>query len=171
MPRNLEIKARLRDERRIRAALAALGARALAVEHQTDRYYGLGEGGRVKLRVIRGRRAQLIRYTRPETSGVRTSDYEITPVCDPWTRRCVVPAGRPMVVVRKRREILLLDNVRIHLDAVDDLGRFLELEAVVDATHDEGCCAAAIATITAALGIGPEDLLRRSYADLLLERG
>ena len=85
----------------------------------------------MKLRTCGRGAAELIRYDRPEDGGVRTSDYEVTPVRD--ARRQAVPGaedGEPIAVVRKRRELLLLDNVRIHLDEVDGLGTFLELEAV-----------------------------------------
>ena len=83
---------------------------------------------------------------------------------------CLVPQGEPLVVVRKRREILLRENVRIHLDAVDGLGTFLELEAVVDETHGDARCRAQVAELMAALGIGAAELIPASYADLLLAR-
>jgi predicted adenylyl cyclase CyaB len=70
--------------------------------------------------------------------------------------------------VRKRREIYLRDNVRFHLDTVDDLGNFLELEAVVDSAHDEATCRAQIDDIVAALRLDPSTFIRASYADLLL---
>src|SRR5882724_6639263 len=133
VPRNLEIKVRVADLAPARATAARLGARPAGVEVQVDRYYELEGESRLKLRTVPGRSAELIRYRRPESDAVRTSDYEVTPVRDAQARRCLVPKTRPIVTVRKRREVLLLDNVRIHLDEVDGLGRFLELEAVVDA--------------------------------------
>jgi predicted adenylyl cyclase CyaB len=82
-----------------------------------------------------------------------------------------VPKSAPLVVVCKRREVLLWDNVRIHLDQVDGLGTFLELEAVVDALHDETACRAQIDRLMDALRLSESDLIRASYAELLLERG
>ena len=134
---------------------------------QLDRYYELEGGSRLKLRTVPGRPPELIRYRRPESDAVRTSDYEVTLVRDAEARRCLVPKTRPVVSVRKRREVLLLDNVRIHLDEVDGLGRFLELEAVVDATHDEAACRRRLADITSALGLREADFIRASYAELL----
>src|SRR5512143_3937757 len=93
-----------------RATSLALGARSTGIDAQVDRYYVLDGGDRVKLRTCRDG-MQLVRYSRPETDGVRPSDYAIVPDPDPALR----PGGAPLVVVRKRREILLLDNVRIHL--------------------------------------------------------
>ncbi len=170
MPRNLEVKARLPDLAAARATVARLGARPAGIEVQVDRYYELEGGWRVKLRSVRGRGAELIRYRRPETEAVRISDYEVTPVRDRAARRCLVPKGRPLVTVRKRREVHLLDNVRVHLDEVEELGTFLELEAVVDAAHDEAACSRRIGAITAALGLGEDAFIRASYAELLRAR-
>ena len=137
VPRNLEIKVRVADLAPARATATRLGARPAGVEVQVDRYYELEGESRLKLRTVPGRPAELIRYRRPESDAVRTSDYEVTLVRDAEARRCLVPKTRPVVTVRKRREVLLLDNVRIHLDSVESLGTFVELEAVVDDAHDE----------------------------------
>lgn len=167
MARNIEMKARVADLAAVRAAALAAGARPHAVEAQVDRYYTLDGGRRVKLRTIDGGAAALIEYHRPEAAGVRASDYTITPVRDAAAGVCLVPKGRPLVEVRKRREILLWDNVRIHLDAVDGLGTFIELEAVVDAAHDDARCHAQVAALMAAFAIADAALIRASYAELL----
>ncbi len=167
MPRNLEIKVRVVDLEPARTAAARLGAHPAGIEVQVDRYFELDGGSRLKLRTVPGRPAELIRYRRPESSGVRTSDYEMTPVRDAEARRCLVPKARPVVTVRKRREVLLLDNVRFHLDEVDGLGTFLELEAAVDAAHDEAACRRRVSEITAALGLREADFIRASYAELV----
>jgi len=166
MARNIEIKARLADLSAARAVAVGLGARAYVVEEQVDSYYALESGRRVKVRRINGGRSELIDYQRPEATGVRASDYTITPLPD----RDAAPAGEPLVVVRKRREVLLIDNVRVHLDQVDELGTFLELEAVVDAAHDDRACRAQVDRIMEALGLREADLIRASYAELLIHR-
>ena len=167
MPRNIEIKVRVGDLDATRRRALALGAHLLTSEKQVDRYYRLDGEHRVKLRTINGRPAHVIEYHRPETRGVRTSNYTLTPVRDPDELACLVPKGKPLVVVSKEREILLLDNVRIHLDVVDGLGTFLELEAVVDAAHNDTTCHEQIAAVMAALGVSQEELVRASYAELL----
>jgi len=170
MPRNIEIKVRVADLEAVRRLCVRFGASAHTVEEQTDRYYTLDGDRRVKLRTIRGGRAELIEYRRAEATGVRASDYSVTAVRDAAAGRCAVPRGRPLVVVRKRREVWLWDNVRIHLDTVDGLGTFLELEAVIDARHDEAACRAQVATVMEALGLSQSELLRASYADLVRQR-
>ena len=167
MARNVEVKARLDDLDAARAAATSAGARFVWADVQVDRYYELDGGRRVKLRTCGRGPAELIRYDRPERAGVRASDYEVLPVRDPDAKACVVPKGEPLVVVRKRRELWLVDNVRIHLDTVDGLGTFFELEAVVDATHDEAACRGAVYRLLAVLGVAEADCVRASYGDLL----
>lgn len=169
MPRNIEIKVRLAAIDDARAIALGLGAAPHAVEEQTDRYYTLDGGRRVKLRTVAGGRAELVEYRRPEATGVRASEYTVTPVRDGAAQRCLVPKGSALVVVRKRREILLWDNVRIHLDEVDGLGTFLELEAAVDAAHDDALCRTQVASLMEALSLTDADLIRASYAELLRE--
>jgi predicted adenylyl cyclase CyaB len=65
------------------------------------------------------------------------------------------------------RQLYRLDNVRIHLDAVEDLGDFLELEAIVDATHDEATCRRAAEHLLRRLEIAPAAFESRAYIDLL----
>jgi predicted adenylyl cyclase CyaB len=166
MPRNVEIKARLADLAAARAIAERVGARFTWADDQVDRYFELDGGRRVKLRTT-GRGAELIRYDRSEDAGVRVSAYEVSPVRDAEAEACLVPKTRPLVTVRKRRELWLLDNVRIHLDTVDGLGTFLELEAVVDATHDEARCRAAVDRLLGAFGLSEAACLRASYGDLL----
>lgn len=167
MPRNVEIKARVADLASVREAALRIGARFHAVEVQTDRYYTVDGAHRVKLRTIAGGRAELVEYWRSEATGVRASDYTITPVRDEAAGLCLVPKGQPRVVVRKRREILLWDNVRIHLDEVDGLGTFLELEAVVDERHDEPTCWAQVDMLMRALALRDDELIRASYAEMV----
>ncbi len=167
MARNIEIKAALADLAAARAIVIRLGAVPHSIEEQTDRYFTLDGAHRVKMRTIAGGRAELIDYRRHEHDGVRASEYTVSPVRHDGA--CAVPKGDPIVVVRKRREILLWDNVRIHLDTVDRLGTFLELEAVVDAEHDDAVCRGQVAAVLRALGVREGDLIRASYAELLLD--
>ncbi len=164
MAENVEIKARCASLARLRETALVSGAVAAGVLEQVDRYFEIDGHRRVKVRSFADGGAELIEYDRPEIDGVRLSHYRVTPVGDgfgPFVGR------EPLLVVRKRRELLLLDNVRVHLDQVDDLGSFLELEAVVDEEHDEARCRRQVDELLAAFGLGENDLIRASYSDLL----
>jgi predicted adenylyl cyclase CyaB len=69
--------------------------------------------------------------------------------------------------VRKRRLLFLVGRTRIHLDAVEGLGEFLELEVVLGEgeSAEEGVVEAH--RIMAALGVGPEQLVQGAYVDHL----
>lgn len=170
MRRNVEIKARLADLDGARRAVLALGARSEGLREQTDRYFQVSsEGGeRLKLRTVPGREAELVRYRRPESEAVRSSDYEITIVRDDAELERVIAGRQPIITVRKLREVLLLDNVRIHLDQVEHLGSFVEFEALVDDQHDDQLCHGQVRQLMAALGLHETDLLQASYSDMLL---
>jgi len=129
---NVEVKLRCADLERARERALALGARPAGVEHQVDTYF-CTRSGRLKLRERHPAPAELIAYLRPDTPGARRSDYQLVVVPDPAGLRGLLAELLGVHTrVAKRREILLFENVRIHLDRVDGLGDFLELEAVFD---------------------------------------
>jgi adenylate cyclase class 2 len=165
--RNLEVKARHADLAAARAAAERLGARAAAVEVQTDTYFRVPHG-RLKLRAIEGQPAVLIWYDRPDNTGTRGSDYYLVPVPDAAALKAALTAALGVRgEVRKRRAIYLWHNVRIHLDEVAGLGNFVEFEAVLAAAEDEVTAASRLDELGRALAILPGDHLAPSYADLL----
>jgi predicted adenylyl cyclase CyaB len=76
-------------------------------------------------------------------------------------------AGR----VLKKRRLYLAGSTRIHLDRVDRLGHFLELEVVLEATQSVADGEAEAQRIMAALGVEERDLVSGAYVDLLEARG
>ena len=171
--RNIEIKARLRDVDAAHRALAQYGAARAETLHQRDVYF-YARRGRLKLRIITHATAttpgaELIAYERADAARPRASTYERIPVphADALLRGLDATLGR-RGEVRKTRDVFLHTNVRIHLDDVVGLGNFVEIEAVVDATHAEPACHAQAATWMQRLGIRPDDIEPRAYIDLLL---
>lgn len=163
--RNLEIKARDADPRRSLELALALGAEDRGQIHQRDTYFKTATG-RLKLRNQSPGAAELIQYRRPDAAGPRTSDYRIVPVAEADSLCAALDAALgTLVVVEKRRRLLLADGVRIHLDEVEGLGSFLELEAV----GADGSEAANMDRLRDALEVDPESLVAGSYSDLLLD--
>ena len=74
-----------------------------------------------------------------------------------------------LVTVAKRRHLLIWEGVRIHLDDVDGLGTYVELEAVAEPDSDLTAEHEKVERLRAELGIEDEHLVATSYADLLLE--
>lgn len=171
MPRNIEIKARARDLGRARAlALAhADGLPAVPVMMvQTDTFFRV-RSGRLKLRCMEGPAGgQLIRYDRPDQAGPKQSDYAITEVAD--AEACLREhTDRYGVrgVVRKQRELIWIGQTRVHLDQVEGLGPFVELEVVLAEGQTAAEGRAIAADIMHRLDIRDEDLIDRAYIDLL----
>jgi len=165
---NLEIKARCADLASARAVAERLATDHPGVDEQVDTYFAT-RAGRLKLRESSLSGGQLIPYLRPDQPGPKRSDYQILPVADaPQLRRTLGEILGVHRVVRKRREIFLVDNVRIHLDEVEGLGTFLELEAVFDGSPAaEAEQQRKVDALMRELGVSPPDLVDTSYEGLL----
>ena len=168
MARNVEIKLRVDDHQGLVQRLRTLGgARDAGILEQRDVFFHCPRG-RLKLRLVPGSPAQLIHYERADAATLRGSQYTLVETADGDALCATLDAvlGR-RGEVRKRRRLFLLDNVRIHLDEVEGLGRFVEIEAVVDPTHDEAACHARARELLGALGLGDAPTEACAYIDLL----
>jgi predicted adenylyl cyclase CyaB len=165
--RNLEFKACCADLAFARQAALALGAAAKAILQQTDTYFAVPRG-RLKLRCIGRSQAQLIYYERPNDPSIRMSRYHLVQVHDSSAMIEALEAALGITaVVVKRRELLLWHNIRIHLDSVENLGNFVEFEAVLSADFDAEVSQRRLEQLIHALKIDPTDRVASSYADLI----
>jgi homotetrameric cytidine deaminase len=170
--RNVEFKARTSDPDAVLAAARAAGAIEEGVLAQDDTYFNVANG-RLKLReqTLAGSdvwQAWLIPYTRADSAEARVSTYEVVEVPDPDALKAALADTLGVeVVVEKIRRLFLLDNVRIHLDNVKDLGDFVELEAVVPEGGDPAAEYARVAALREALGIAEDAIVAEGYAQLL----
>jgi homotetrameric cytidine deaminase len=167
---NVELKARDPDPDATRARCVALGAAEAGVLMQRDTYFA-GRHGRLKLRVQQAaERAELIAYGRPDSTEASESTYVLAPVDAPEALTEALDAALGMtVVVSKRRRLLLWEGVRIHLDEVEGLGSFLELEAVLPDAGSLDEARAKVAHLREALGIVDDAVVSVGYSDLLLD--
>ncbi len=157
--RNVELKAHDPDPARSLAVCRELGAEDKGVIRQRDTYFR-ARSGRLKLREEEPGGAVLIQYDRPDAAAARTSAYRLTRTEDPEDLRASLEAALgTLVVVDKERHLLLWEGVRIHLDAVAGLGRFVELEGVAAAGSDLSAESERVEHLRAALGI--EEIVRR----------
>jgi predicted adenylyl cyclase CyaB len=74
-------------------------------------------------------------------------------------------------IVTKERHVYLAGRTRIHLDRVDGLGDFIELEVVLAPEDDEDGGTAEALALLAKLGVPPADLVARAYVDLFHDDG
>ncbi len=165
--RNVELKALDPDPARTLERALAIGAGDRGVIVQRDTYFRV-RSGRLKLREEQPGEAHLIAYVRPDAAAVRVSAYRVVPVPDPSALLAALEETAGVdVVVAKRRRLLLWESVRIHLDEVEGLGSFLELEAVAAPGSDLERERAQVAHLRAELGIGDDALCEGSYADAM----
>jgi adenylate cyclase len=132
MALNIEIKARVRDFEGACAAAEELSDTPCEIIEQEDTFFPVPQG-RLKLRTLAPDSGQLIYYERPDTSGPKASHYIIAATPEPHDLETLLAAALGVRgVVRKTRRLYLVGPTRIHLDRVEGLGAFLELEVVLE---------------------------------------
>lgn len=99
---------------------------------QIDTYFATKQG-RLKLREEKGKNAYLIRYQRPDLEEAKQSNYLFYPIDDVDLFRSVLGDSlKEEIQVKKRRALYFpKPHIRVHLDQVEDLGDFLEIEIIL----------------------------------------
>ncbi|KAI9535746.1 hypothetical protein NQZ68_040866 [Dissostichus eleginoides] len=169
MPSNVEIKAKVSDPTRFAARAAELSQSEGTIIKQHDTFFNCTQG-RLKLRDFMDESGQLIFYERPDTDGPKLSRYSISPTSDPPSLRTALSDALGVKgEVRKERRLFLIGQTRVHLDAVEGLGNYMELEVVMrpDQTVEDGQKLAE--DLMEKLGVSKQSLVTGAYLDLLLK--
>jgi predicted adenylyl cyclase CyaB len=165
---NFEFKARLNNEQQVRAALKRLDARFIGTDHQVDTYFRV-PSGRLKVREGRLENA-LIFYQRSNLRRARQASVEMMLLPRRNSLRAILARSLGILaVVDKRREIYFVKNVKIHLDRVRRLGKFLEVEAISRA-GDVKKIRSQARQFQELFGITAKDIVAESYSDLILAK-
>jgi predicted adenylyl cyclase CyaB len=169
MARNIEIKARLDSLEAMAARVAALADQGPIEIRQDDTFFACARG-RLKLRAFSPTEGQLIFYRRPDQAGPKESVFVISPTAAPDSLREALTRGYGQAGrVRTHRTLYLVGRTRVHLDQVEGLGPFLELEVVLaDGERPEAGVEDA-RRLMAALDIADSRLVEGAYVDLLGE--
>ncbi len=167
MATNIEIKAQVRDAEGFRARVEEISDASVVVIRQEDVFFR-SPRGRLKLRILSPSSGQLIHYEREDAAGPRRSDYLIFETSKPDYLLEVL--GRALGIrgsVRKTRSLYTTGATRIHLDEVEGLGTFAEIEVVLGPhqSADEGTSIAD--RLMKTIGIQESDLVTAAYIDLL----
>ena len=167
MPANIEIKARVSDLAALRQRAEALSDTPVQVIPQEDTFFHTPRG-RLKLRLLQPDQAQLVYYERPDQDGPKRSNYHIYETKDPQGLKTALQMALGVRgVVRKTRYLYLAGQTRIHLDDVEGLGQFMELEVALREGQGDAEGQAIAEAMMVRLGVRPEDLLEGAYMDLL----
>jgi predicted adenylyl cyclase CyaB len=167
MPRNIEIKARIDSVESILPRVVQLADSGPTLIVQDDTFFRC-ETGRLKLRTFPNGGGELIFYRRPDAGSPKESFYLRAPVPAPEPLRDALThayglAGR----VRKERSLYHAGRTRIHLDRVEGLGHFLELEVVLSESEPMERGIREAEELMQRLGIAPSQLVPGAYVDLL----
>lgn len=171
MARNIEIKARIASIEAVASKAAAVATEGPIEILQDDTFFRC-DNGRLKLRAFSAASGELIFYRRPDQQGPKESFYLRSPTTEPDTLRELLAlaygqSGR----VRKHRTLFLAGRTRIHLDRVEGLGDFLELEVVLGKDEASEVGVREAHEWMAALGVEPSQLIEGAYVDLLARGG
>ncbi|KAM8908177.1 uncharacterized protein AB9W97_005666 isoform 3-T3 [Spinachia spinachia] len=169
MPSNVEIKANVSDPTGFAKKAAELSQSEGTIIRQRDTFFNCSRA-RLKLRDFMNGTGQLIYYERPDTDGPKLSRYSISPTSDPQSLRTVLSDAMGVKgEVRKERRLFVVGQTRVHLDAVEGLGNYMELEVVMrpEQTVEDGQQVAE--ELMEKLGVSKESLVTGAYMDLLLE--
>ena len=170
MPRNVEIKARLDNFSAVAAKAAALADHGPIAIAQDDTFFRC-DNGRLKLRVLSETQGELIFYRRTDRQGPKESFYVRSPTASPASlREALTLAHGEIGRVVKDRTLYLVGRTRVHLDQVQGLGEFLELEVVLEDGEPLEAGVREAHRLMADLGIAPSQLVGGAYVDLLTQQ-
>jgi predicted adenylyl cyclase CyaB len=170
MAKNIEIKAKVEDLEKLRKRVERICDGVGEEINQEDIFFR-NILGRFKLRILAPDLGQLIFYQRSDQAGPKLSNYLIYDTADPAGLREVIgQAAGVRGTVRKRRWLYWFGRTRIHLDLVESLGAFMELEVVLQPDESRGEGMGAAAELMDLLAIDPDDLIEGAYIDLLEDK-
>lgn len=167
MARNVEIKARVENIVELEKKVIPLATQGPEELIQDDTFFNCKEG-RLKLREFASGYGQLVFYKRNDKYGPKESFYLISETTSPQTLREVLSTAYGVIGrVKKKRLLYMVGRTRVHLDVVEDLGQFMELEVVLDESETTEVGIAEAHNLMSELGIDNSQLIEGAYFDLL----
>lgn len=177
MPENVEIKAHVRDWAGFEARARALTGREPLTIEQVDTFFECRD--RLKLRAFSRNDehpdavAELIWYARSDETDSKVSTFRTHAVRDPAELGALLEHALGICGVVSKTRLLFMHeatHTRIHLDRVENLGDFMELEVQVQPDQALEDAHAIAAQLCSDLGIEQGDRVAGAYADLLREK-
>jgi len=165
---NLEIKARTDNADHVRRKLYEHGADYRGKDHQIDTYFEI-KSGRLKIREGNIEKS-LIYYEREniaDPKGSKVLLYNTERVDE--LKHILLRVLDVKVIVDKIREIYFIENVKFHIDTVNSLGEFIEIEIInTDDTININRMRELCHFYMREFNILEKHLIHVSYSDLIL---
>ncbi len=167
VPMPLKIKAVLHN----RAAAETVAVRLSDARPETicqeDIFFRCA-GARLKLRILGSEHGELIRYERPDVAAARCSRYLIARTTDPQIVQQILTKNvRCNGSRQENANSLPYRQTRVHIDEVEGLGSFLELEVVLQPEQSDIEGKAVAERLMSEFGIDKQQLIPEAYIDLL----
>ena len=165
--KNFEFKAKVVDIKQYEEKLLSLNPKFIGIDNQLDTYFNV-EKGRLKLREGNIENA-LINYDRNDIQDSKESQiilYKHEP--NIALKNILEKQLGIKVIVNKKRKIYFIDNIKFHFDKVENLGDFIEVEAI-DENNEFGIeelknqCNKYLKFFE----LEKENLVEKSYSDLI----
>lgn len=170
MSRNVEIKALVRDFAGLMQRSQAIATEGPIEISQDDTFFRC-DTGRMKLRQFGNGSGELIYYRRSNAAGPKESFFLRSPTSAPEVlRESLLLAYGQVGRVKKARTLFMAGRTRIHLDKVEGLGEYLELEVVLNEEEPTELGITEAHRIMNQLGVEAHDLVEGAYVDLLSQR-
>ena len=166
MPFNIEIKARVTNIAQLKHIAANMSDVPGVLLKQEDVFFH-SPTGRLKLRILSPNCGEMIFYERADQEGPKYSSYIISKTTDPASLKNVLASALGIRgIVKKERLLYHVGHTRIHLDEVEGVGSFVELEFVMHTEQQKKEGVATLQALIKRLGIREEDLVAGAYVDL-----
>jgi len=168
--KNLELKVKCNSHKAVLKVVKKLNAKYEGILKQRDVYFNISPG-RLKLRSINNSVHQLIYYKRSNRAAAKFSNYYISEITHPKRVEHILKEIYGIkVIVSKSRKLYLWQNVRIHIDSVKELGKFLEFEIVCTTLQQENESREKMKYLKNVFNIKNSDILRSSYSDMMINK-
>jgi predicted adenylyl cyclase CyaB len=166
MGHNVEIKAFVDNVVEFEKLVASISDTKMEVLTQEDIFFNSSKG-RLKLRIFDECSGQLIAYSRDDADCPTSSTYEIFPTDDPSGMRSILELSLGTAgEVIKERHLYMVGRTRIHIDRVECLGTFVELEVVLGENDTVEDGAKVASDLMERLSISESSLIDVAYVDM-----
>jgi predicted adenylyl cyclase CyaB len=168
--KNLELKSIFSDLDHAKKICKEINARYSGILNQTDTFFNV-KPNRLKLRNINNKKLELIYYYRTNGQSEKISEYEIIRLKEEGSLKKILKNCLGIKsVVRKKRELYLFENVRIHLDTVRGLGKFLEFEIVCNNSEELKEAPGKMKELKRVFSVKKQNIIGISYIDLIINK-
>ncbi len=170
MPRNVEIKAKDDDIDAVVKAAETLSGQGAQLIEQLDVLFH-GDRGRIKLRILKPSLGILIFDQRDDIAGPKTSTYNVVETDKPDELRSLLGnAYGEAAIVPKRRRLFIVGRMRTHIDTVERIGDYHELEVRLEDDEKPQTGEDQARRLMNQLGTDPSALAKGADADLLASK-